>query len=149
MFTCTYFMNDSVAWRNFTYNMHATRKQLHVWSYDHTTRKGFRNLDSQESKSWLLVFISTVITIWNHYILLSYTTQTSAPYFTFMNKHLQYTCKYIMHNHPFTLYQWRERVRRNHAVLMDSFKFHENNVPREQKAQVKKVFKEYSHINHW
>lgn len=32
-----------------------------------------------------------------------------------------------------------ERVRRNHAVLMDSFKFHENNVPREQKAQVKSL----------
>lgn len=52
---------------------------------------------------------------------------------------------------PFTLYQWRERVRRNHAVLMDSFKFHENNVSREQKAPVKslQLFKEYLHINHW
>lgn len=47
-----------------------------------------------------------------------------------------------MHNQPLyviSMARERERVRRNHAVLMDSFKFHENNVPREQKAQVKNL----------
>lgn len=112
MFTCTYFMNDSVAWRNFTYNMHATRKQLHVWSYDHTTRKGFRNLDSQESTSWLLVSISTEITILNHYIY-CWAIQPKLLHCTLLlwiniyNIHAS-----IMHNHPlYVISMARERVR--------------------------------------
>lgn len=82
----------------FTYYMHATRKQLHVRSH-HTKRI------SQFRFPIVKILTACIYIYCNYnfkslYIPLKYTAQTSALYFTFMNKHLQYTCKYYAQSPP-------------------------------------------------
>lgn len=74
------------------------------YMYDHTTRKGFR-IGRQFRFPIVKILTACIYIYWNYnikslYILLSYTFQTSALYLTFMNKHLQYTCKYYAQSPP-------------------------------------------------